>query len=711
MAVASDLDTLAVNTLRTLSIDGVQKANSGHPGLPLGAAPMAYVLWTRLLRHNPRDPQWPDRDRFAFSAGHGSMLLYSLLHLTGYDLPLDELKSFRQWGSKTPGHPEFRLTPGVELTTGPLGQGFANGVGLAIAEAHLAATFNRPGHTIVDHRTFGLISDGDVMEGVAYESASLAGHLGLGKLIYLYDANEVTLAGSTGLVFSEDVGRRFEAQRWHVQHVADGNDVQAIEAALQRAVDETERPSLVIVRSTIGFGSPKRAGTWQAHGNPLGNDEVLATKHTLGWPSDEPFYIPDEALKLFRRAVDRGAELQADWQRRFDAYASEHPELAADFKRRQAGKLPAGWDHELPSFKAGDKIATRAAGEQVINAIALKVPELIGGSADLNPSTNTAIKAGGDFESAGNKATDRQGAVGDAWGYAGRNIFYGIREHAMGSITNGITYHGFLRGYSATFLVFSDYMRPPMRLAALSELGSIFVFTHDSIGLGEDGPTHQPIEHLPALRAIPNMVVFRPADANEVTEGWRVAIERQHGPTTLVFSRQALPIFDRTRLGDASGARRGGYVLLDSDGSPDLILIGTGSEVALCVEAREQLSGINVRVVSMPSWELFAEQSQTYRDQVLPPDVTARLAVEAASPLGWERWVGANGDVVGLHRFGASAPYQEVLRHLNFTPEFVAQRARELLERGGQRDGSGIPPSTFAADRASAQKSAGADHT
>ena len=467
MSATSDLDTLAVNTIRTLSIDAVQKANSGHPGLPLGAAPMAYVLWTRFLRHNPRNPKWPDRDRFAFSAGHGSMLLYSLLHLTGYDLPLDELKAFRQWGSKTPGHPEYRLTPGVELTTGPLGQGFANGVGLAMAEAHLAATYNRSGHTVVDHRTFGIVSDGDVMEGVAYEAASLAGHLGLGKLVYLYDANQVTLAGSTGLVFSEDVGRRFEAQAWHVQRVEDGNDLAAIEAALQQAIDETERPSLVIVRTTIGYGSPKRAGTWQAHGNPLGPEEVEATKRQLGWPSQEPFFIPDEALAVFRRAVERGAELEADWQRRFDAFTAAEPSLAAQFTRADAGELPRDWDRDLPAFEAGTKIATRAAGESVINAVAQVLPELIGGSADLNPSTNTAIKAGGDFESAANPATDRQGSIGEAWGPAGRNIFYGVREHAMGSITNGLTYHGGLRAFSATFLVFSDYMRPPMRLAAL----------------------------------------------------------------------------------------------------------------------------------------------------------------------------------------------------------------------------------------------------
>jgi transketolase len=689
--MSTTLDQLAVNTIRTLSIDGVQKANSGHPGLPLGAAPMAYVLWTRFLRHNPGHPKWPDRDRFAFSAGHGSMLLYSLLYLTGYDLSLDDLKSFRQWGSKTPGHPEYHLVPGAELTTGPLGQGFANGIGLAMAEAHLAATYNRPGHTIVDHRTFGLASDGDLMEGVAYEAASLAGHLRLGKIVYLYDSNQVTLSGSTALIFSEDVGKRFEAMDWHVQHVDDGNDLDAIERAIQHGIDETERPSLVIVRTVLGYGSPKRAGSWQAHGNPLGVEEVEATKRNLGWPTTETFFVPDETLRLFREACERGKQLEADWQRRFDAYAREFPDLAAQFQRTQAGELPAGWDRDLPTFSPADikdgKIATRAAGGTVINAVAKVLPELIGGSADLNPSTDTALKHSGDFESPKNLAPDRQGAVGEEWGYAGRNIYYGIREHAMGAITNGLVYHGGLRAFSATFLVFSDYMRPPLRLAALSDLPSIFIYTHDSIGLGEDGPTHQPIEHLPALRAIPNMVVFRPADANEVTEGWRTAIERRDGPTTLIFSRQALPIFDRSKVGPAAGARKGGYVLADApDGQPELILLATGSEVSLVMAARDALAadGQRVRVVSMPSWELFAEQPQSYRDEVLPPAVAARLAVEAASPLGWERWVGYQGEIIGLNHFGASAPIADVYKHFNFTPEFIAQRARDLVERNRQ---------------------------
>jgi transketolase len=702
----STLDQLAINTIRTLSIDAVQKANSGHPGLPLDAAPMAYAIWTRYLRHNPSNPKWADRDRFALSAGHGSMLLYSLLYLTGYDLSLDEIKRFRQWGSKTPGHPEYRHTPGVELTTGPLGQGFANGVGLAIAEAHLAATYNRAGHTIVDHRTFGIVSDGDLMEGVASEAASIAGHLRLGKLLYLYDANNVTLAGSTGLIFTEDVGKRFEAMEWHVQHVGDGNDLAALDRAITTAMAETERPSLVIVRTTLGYGSPNKAGTFQAHGSPLGAEEVEATKRNLGWPTTEAFYVPEEALSHFRTALDRGQALEQAWNERFAAYASAFPELAHQFRRTQAGDLPPGWDRDLPTFKAedvkGGQMATRSAGSTVINRVAAALPELLGGSADLNPSTDTALKGLGDFESPSNVPDDRQGSVGSSWDYAGRNLYYGVREHAMGAITNGLAYHGGLRAFSATFLVFSDYMRPPIRLAALSELGSIFVYTHDSIGLGEDGPTHQPIEHLASLRAIPNMVVFRPADANEVTEGWRIAIERREGPTVLVFSRQVLPIYDRATLGPASGARQGAYVLADAaDGLPQVILISTGSEVSLAMAAREILlqEGRRVRVVSMPSWELFGAQSREYRDHVLPPAVVARVSIEAGSPLGWERWVGQSGEVIGLNRFGASAPYTDIYEHLNFTPEYIAERARAVLDGDRNRDGAGEPRGTLIADR------------
>jgi transketolase len=715
---SQSLDQLSINTIRTLSIDAVQKANSGHPGLPLDAAPMAYVLWTRFLRHSPKNPKWPDRDRFAFSAGHGSMLLYSLLYLTGYDLSLDEIKRFRQWGSKTPGHPEYRLTPGVELTTGPLGQGFANGIGLAIAEAHLAATYNQPGHTVVDHRTFGIVSDGDLMEGVSYEAASIAGHLRLGKLVYLYDANQVTLAGSTGLIFSEDVAKRFEAQQWHVQHVEDGNDLDALQRAIQAGVDETERPSLVFVHTTLGYGSPHKAGTFQAHGSPLGTEEVEATKKNLGWPTTEAFYVPDEALQVFRQALDKGAHLEQEWLQRFDAYKRTYPQLAAQFERTQTLELPQAWDRELPTFKAedvkGGQMATRSAGAAVINAVAKALPELMGGSADLNPSTDTALKDAGSFESPANQAQDRQGSVSGDWSYAGRNMFYGVREHAMGSITNGLVYHGGVRAFSATFLVFSDYMRPPIRLAALSELPSIFVYTHDSIGLGEDGPTHQPVEHLPSLRAIPHIVVFRPADANEVTEGWRVAIERRDGPTILVFSRQALPIYDRSICGPASGARKGAYVLMEAEGgAPELILISTGSEVSIAMAAREILNkeGHRVRVVSMPSWELFEAQPQGYRDEVLPPSITARVSIEAASPLGWERWVGLNGDVIGLNRFGASAPYTDIYTHLNFTPEYIAERARYVLQSGATHDGAAVPPGTFKADRASFSKAAGDDRT
>ncbi len=709
--MAKNLDELSVNTIRVLSIDAVQQANSGHPGLPLGAAPMAYVLWTRHLRHNPRNPHWPDRDRFVFSAGHGSMLLYSLLHLTGYDVSLDDLKQFRQWGSKTPGHPEYRLTPGVELTTGPLGQGFANGVGLAIAEAHLAATYNRGDRSIVDHYTYGIVSDGDLMEGLSYESASLAGHLRLGKLIYLYDDNRVTLAGAADLSFSEDVRKRFEAMEWQVLRVEDGNDLDAIDRAIQEGRAEKNRPTLIAVRTVLGYGSPGKQGTFEAHGSPLGPDEVAATRKNLGWPYEKPFELPPEAVEHFREAVDRGARFEDGWRRRFDAYADNEPELASQFKRTQAAELPAGWDSGLPTFTADEgKIATRSAGARVINAIAQALPELVGGSADLNPSTNTALKGAGDFESTVETVADRQGAVGGPWGYEGRNLSYGVREHAMGSITNGLAYHGGLIPFSATFLVFSDYMRPPMRLAALSELGSVFVFTHDSIGLGEDGPTHQPIEHIPALRAIPNMVVFRPADANEVVEGWRVAVERRHGPTTLIFSRQALPIYDRTKLGQASGARRGAYVLAEaSSAEPRAILIGTGSEVALAMAARDILEGEGTptRVVSMPSWELFEQQPRGYRDQVLPPAVTARVAVEAASPLGWERWVGDRGDVVGLNRFGASAPATDVYKHLGFTAEHVAERARAVLR--GDAGGDGVPGGTFTADRASFSKSSEQD--
>ena len=670
------LDQLCVDTIRALSIDAVQKANSGHPGLPLGAAPAAWTLWSRHLRHSPGNPAWPDRDRFILSAGHGSMLLYSLLHLTGYDLSLDEIKRFRQWGSQTPGHPEHGLAPGVETTTGPLGQGVGNAVGLAIAEAHLAARFNRPGHDVVDHFTFVLAGDGDLMEGVALESVSLAGHLGLGKLVCLYDANRISLAAATDLSFTQDVGLAFEACGWHVQHVGDGNDMAAIDACLVAAKQTTDRPSLVVVRSHIGFASPKQ-DTFAVHGSPLDAEEVKATKRRLGYPSEEPFFIPAEALERMRRAVDEGRRHEAAWRDRFEAYRKAHPDLAVEFERAQAGRLPGGWDAEIPTFAPGDKpLATRVAGGKVLGAIAARVPELVGGSADLNPSTNTTLKGGGDFQSPARDG-DRQGAVGGEWGYGGRNLHYGVREHAMGAISSGLALHGGLRPYTATFLTFSDYMRPSMRLCALMELPVVYVFTHDSIGLGEDGPTHQPVEHAAALRAIPKMTVFRPADANETAAAWRYAMTHAHGPTVLLLTRQAVPVLD----GPADVAR-GGYVLADSGGDPELVLMASGSEVAVALAAREILGteGRRVRVVSMPSPDLFLRQEETYRDAVLPPAVWARIAIEAGVPFGWHRLAGPLGDVVAIeNRFGASAPLDVVMEKYGFTGAQVAERARALL--------------------------------
>ncbi|MBI4494436.1 MAG: transketolase [Chloroflexi bacterium] len=681
------LDDLCVNTIRTLAIDAIQQAKSGHPGLPLGAAPMAYVLWTRAMRHNPANPTWPDRDRFAFSAGHGSMLLYSLLYLAGYDLTLDDLKTFRQYDSRTPGHPEYGPTPGVEMTTGPLGQGFAMGVGMAVAEAHLAATYNRPGHAIVDHCTYGLCSDGDLMEGISHEAAGLAGSLGLGKLIYLYDQNQVSLAGSTALAFREDVARRFEAYGWQVLQVEDGNDRVAIEAALREARAETQRPTLVAVRTVIGYGSPHKAGTFEAHGAPLGEDEVRLTKLALGWPwPEETFHVPNEALAHLRWCRERGAQLQTEWEQRFKAYRLAFPDRAAEFERTQAGRLPAGWDQGLPRFDpaAERELATRQAGGRVLTALASRLPELIGGSADLNPSTNTALKDLGDFQSeqALPEAGPVQGAVGGEWGYAGRNLHFGVREHAMGAIANGIALHGGLIPFGATFLTFSDYQRPAIRLAALSKIGSIFVFTHDSIGVGEDGPTHQPVEHLAALRAVPGLVVIRPADANESAEAWKVAVARRHGPTVLAFTRQAVPVLDRTTLAPASGLARGAYVLADApEGDPALILIATGSEVALALQARDELlrRGVATRVVSMPSWELFDQQPEPYREQVLPARVAARLAIEAGVSMGWHRYVGSAGDVLGLDRFGASAPGKVVFERFGFTVRNVVERALKLV--------------------------------
>ena len=680
MSSLSNLDQLCVNTIRFLSVDGVQKANSGHPGLPMGAASMAYVLWTRFLRHNPLDPRWPDRDRFVLSGGHGSMLLYSLLHLTGYDLSLDEIKNFRQWGSKTPGHPEHGLAPGVELTTGPLGQGFAMGVGLAMAEAHLAARYNQPDHTIIDHFTYGIVSDGDLMEGISHEAASLAGHWQLGKLICLYDDNRISLAGATDLTYTEDVTQRFEAYGWQVLKVEDGNDLAAIEAALSAARSETQRPTLIRVRTIIGFGAPHKQNTFEAHGSPLGPDEVKAAKENLGWPLEPPFYIDSEALARFRQALENGAAWQAAWQKKFDAYAKAYPELAAELSLALKDDLPDGWNKDLPVFPAGKGQATRVSSGQVLNALAARVPQIVGGSADLNPSTNTALKGLGDFQSAALQVGDRQGAVGGVWSYAGRNIPYGVREHAMGSLSNGLALHGGVIPFTATFLQFADYMRPAVRLAALMEQRVIFVFTHDSIFLGEDGPTHQPVEHLAALRAIPNLVVIRPADANETTVAWQIAVERKHGPTALIFSRQAVPTFDRAVVASAEGVRKGGYVLIDTAGTPDMILIATGAEVALAAGACDELAkrGVNARVVSLPSWELFDAQPRDYRESVLPPAVKARLAIEAGVAQGWHKYVGDQGKIMSIERFGASAPAGVLAEKFGFTVDAVVTVSRQI---------------------------------
>jgi transketolase len=687
-ASADDQDQLCINTIRMLSIDAVQKADSGHPGMPMGAATMAYVLWTRHLRHNPRNPAWPDRDRFVLSAGHASMLLYSLLFLSGYDLTMDDIEQFRQWQSRTPGHPERGCTPGVEVTTGPLGQGFANSVGLAIAERWLAATFNRQGDDVVDHCTYVLASDGDLMEGVASEAASLAGTLQLGRLIVLYDANLITLSATTNVTFTEDVGARFEAYGWHVQRI-DGQDVAAVDAALAVARTEEDRPSLIVARTHIGYGSPHKQDTWHAHGEPLGVDEVRLTKCALGWPEDRAFYVPDEALRTFRESVEHGAEQEAAWRRRVDAYGVAHPEMAQPFAHALAGSLPHGWETHLPIFTPADgEMATRDAGGQTINALAAVVRNLVGGSADLDPSTRTALKGCGDFESphraVAGSAWPTQGAAGGVWGYAGRNIHFGLREHAMAAVMTGIAVHGGLLPFGATFLSFSDYMRPSIRLAALSRAHVIYIWTHDSIALGEDGPTHQPVEQLAGLRAMPNMIVVRPSDATETVEGWRVALTHTGGPVGLVLTRQKLPVIDRKTFAPASGLSQGAYVLADADGSaPDVILIATGSEVSMALEAHGQLTkdGIRSRVVSMPSWELFDAQPQSYRDTVLPPSVRARVSIEAASPFGWERYVGLNGAIIGVTHFGASAPGPTVMREFGFTPEHIVETAKVVLKR------------------------------
>jgi transketolase len=673
------IDQLSINTLRTLSMDAVQLANSGHPGLPMGAAPMAYVLWQRHLRFNPVNPKWADRDRFVLSAGHGSMLLYALLHLTGFELSLEDLRRFRQWGSKTPGHPESFETPGVEATTGPLGQGSANAVGMAIAERSLAAHFNRPGHALVDHFTYALVSDGDLMEGVSAEAGSLAGHLKLGKLIYLYDSNGISLDGPTALTFSEDVGARYRAYGWQVLRVEDGDrDTEAIHRALVEAKADTLRPSLIIVDTTIGFGSPNKAGTSEAHGSPLGPKEVALAKVQLGWDPDQSFELPPEALEHFRTALERGARLEREWQRRFEAYAREFPALAQEWRRRQAGELPEAFDRDLPQWEPGPGLATREAAHKAQNALAARAVELIGGDADLSSSTKTTIQGGGSFS----------GQAGDNATGAGRNIHFGVREHAMGAIGNGLLYHGGVRAFVSTFFVFSDYMRPAVRLAALSKLPLILVWTHDSIALGEDGPTHEPVEHLASLRALPNLAIVRPADANETAQAWRFALASRTRPVALVLTRQKVPVLEGTREKAPTGLARGAYVLaeapgLPSGGVPDVLLIATGSEVQLAVAARKLLAqeGVRARVVSMPCWESFREQDASYRESVLPSSVQARVSVEAGSTFGWERWIGERGVAVGLDRFGASAPGEVNLERLGFTAERVAAAAREALKR------------------------------
>jgi len=666
-----ELDQLCINTIRTLSLDAVQKANSGHPGLPLGAAPMAYVLWTRFLKHNPKNPKWENRDRFLLSAGHGSMLLYSLLYLTGYDLSLDELKNFRQWGSKTPGHPEYGLTPGVEITTGPLGQGFANGVGMAMGAAHLAAKFNIPEFPLIDHYVYAIVSDGDLMEGVAAEAASLAGHLKLQKLIYLYDDNQVTIEGSTSLAFSEDVPKRFEALGWHTSTVADGNDLDEIEAAIREAQAVTDRPSLISVKTIIGYGMPT-AGTRKAHSDAPGADAVRETKRHLGWPEDKSFYVPDEVFAHFRKAVERGERAESAWRALVADYEKSHPEIATEWRSMMSGELPADWEDHLPKFENAQSMATRVASGEVINALAPVIPSLIGGSADLGVSNNTDIKSSHSF------------AAGK---YDGRILHFGVREHAMGSTLTGISLNGGLIPFAGTFLTFSDYMRPAIRLAALSEVQVIYVFTHDSVGLGEDGPTHQPIEQIAALRAIPHLFVIRPADPAEVSEAWRIAILRRNAPTALALTRQKVPVIDRTQFASASGLRRGAYVIAEAqtqDGSPatpQLMLLATGSEVSLALEARQMLQheGVPTRVVSMPCWELFEEQSADYREEILPSSVQARLAIEAGVRQGWDRYVGLTGDVICLDRFGASAPGDVAMKNLGFNVENVIEHSRKLL--------------------------------
>jgi transketolase len=663
------LDELCINTIRFLSVDAVQQANSGHPGMPMGAAPMAYVLWTKFLRHSPRNPGWPDRDRFVLSAGHGSMLIYSLLHLCGYDLSLAELKNFRQWKSKTPGHPEYGDTPGIETTTGPLGQGFATGVGMAIAERHLAAKYNKPGHEIIDHFTYGIVSDGDLMEGISHEAASLAGHLKLGKLIYFYDDNHISIEGKTDIAFTENRLQRFAAYGWHVQQVDNGNDLEAIEKALAAARSEIGQPSLIAVRTSIGYGSPNRQDTAKAHGEPLGDEERKLTKENLGWPQEPTFHIPDEALAHFRKSIDRGQEHEQSWTSSFRNYLTDYPEEGARFEKQLKGELPHSWDKDIPVFPADAKgKATRVTSGVVLNAIARNVPALMGGSADLAPSNKTLIDNENSFQ---------------AGTYDQRNIHFGVREFCMTAVLNGMALHGGFIPYGGTFLIFSDYMRPAIRLACLMKQHVIYVLTHDSIGLGEDGPTHQPIEHLASLRAMPNLTVLRPADANETAEAWKCAVKSNKGPTVLALTRQSVPTLDRSVLGPAELLHRGAYVLKDVDGTPEALILASGSEVKLALEAAETLTkdGTAVRVISMPSWELFDAQTQDYKNSVLPEHVTARVAIEAGVTQGWHKYVGMHGKIIGLDHFGASAPINELFTNFSITAESVVQAVQDLINR------------------------------
>jgi len=661
-----NLDQLCINTIRTLSMDGVQKANSGHPGMPMGAAPMAYVLWARFLRHNPENPKWHNRDRFILSAGHGSMLLYSLLHLSGYDLSLEELQRFRQWKSKTPGHPEFGHTAGVEMTTGPLGQGFSTGVGMAIAQKFLAARYNRTDFPIVNYLIYGIVSDGDLMEGVSSEAASLAAHLKLGNIIYLYDDNHISIDGSTDLAFTEDVEKRFEAYGWHVQSVADGNDLAAIESAIKAASTIPDRPHLIKVRTHIGYGSPNKQDTAESHGSPLGEEEVKLTKKSLGWDPDKVFYIPEPALQQFRSAVDRGRRTEGEWKTLFESYRKQFPDLASELERMRNLEFGDEWKKAIPVFSPESGMATREASGKVLNAVAPHLPTLIGGSADLAPSSNTFLKGFPVFQ---------------AKSFDGRNVHFGVREHAMGSILNGMALTDGIIPYGGTFLVFSDYMRPPIRLAALMGIRPVYVFTHDSIGLGEDGPTHQPIEQIAALRVIPNIIVIRPADANETAVAWKCAIEYTSGPIALALTRQKLPTLDRTKYPSADGLIKGGYLLTHESGNPQIILVASGSEVFLALAAADALSKekIAARVVSMPSWELFERQSGEYKERVFPSSVKKRIAIEAGSPMGWEKYVGDAGEIIGIRTFGASAPYQTLMMEYGFTVENIVSRAKTML--------------------------------